>query len=97
MESSQPHLLHTCRIAVSGKVQGVWFRKHTVQQAAERVITGTVENLPDGSVQIVATGTAEQLKELISWCHQGPPLAQVQKVEFREVPLQLFSTFRQIR
>lgn len=83
----------TISITVKGKVQGVWYRKFILDYADELNITGYVKNLPDGSVYIVATGTDEQLKQLITYCWQGPPRSNVEQVEVQEQSLELFKTF----
>jgi acylphosphatase len=43
-----------------------------------------VENRPDGSVYAELEGPAETVEEMIRWCRQGPPLAEVSSVEVRE-------------
>lgn len=72
------------RLKISGRVQGVWFRASTQVEARKMGIRGWVRNLPDGSVEVVATG--DQLPEFIRWCHQGPPLARVLSVEQSPAP-----------
>ena len=85
--------MQTISITVSGKVQGVFYRQSTKEKATALGITGTVENLKNGDVYIIATGTQEQLDILTTWCHQGPSKAVVNKVEVKELPLQLFERF----
>ena len=71
-----------CRkFRIEGRVQGVWFRESTRQQAAMRDITGYARNCPDGSVEVVACGSAEAISALRSWLRQGPPLAKVSGVQ----------------
>ncbi len=70
-------------ILVSGKVQGVFYRATTKEVADRLGLTGWVRNLPDGRVEIVAEGEEDALKNLISWCWEGPPLARVDNVEVR--------------
>ncbi len=65
------------RIIVSGKVQGVFFRASTRDQASTLGIAGFVRNLYDGRVEIVAQGKPEQLDNFVAWCAQGPPGADV--------------------
>ena len=83
----------TISIVITGKVQGVFFRQSTREKAIKTGITGEVKNIADGSVTIIATGTREQLEELIQWCRQGPPKAVVKNVEVKELELQLFDHF----
>lgn len=86
--------LQTVSIIVSGKVQGVWFRKHTAVKAQELGLTGYVTNWASGDVQIIATGTLQQITALQNWCKTGPPLAQVKSVTTEALSLQLFETFQ---
>ncbi len=68
------------RIQVTGKVQGVWFRVHTRDQAKALGLTGWVKNEPNGSVSIVACGPDSQIQLLIEWAHRGAPLSRVDQV-----------------
>lgn len=86
-------MIKTISISVSGNVQGVWFRKYTQDKAQQLIITGYVKNLLDGSVNAVATGTEEQLQELINWCWQGSPKSKVTDVQVQEQRLQKFTGF----
>lgn len=70
-----------CTIIVQGKVQGVFYRSETVKAARELGLTGWAKNEPAGSVKITARGSAENLAKLVEWCHSGPPLAKVAKVD----------------
>lgn len=65
------------KIVVTGKVQGVSFRAFTHRTAVELGLTGYVQNLPDGSVEIVAEGTRSALKKLLAQSRCGPPQAKV--------------------
>ena len=70
-----------CRkFRVKGRVQGVWFRESTRQQASRLGIQGYAINLPDGSVEVLACGRPDALGRLAGWLQQGPPLAQVRSV-----------------
>ena len=67
----------TRHLAITGRVQGVWYRE-SMREAAEALnVTGWVRNLSDGSVEAVIQGEARQVQALIDWCHRGPPLARV--------------------
>ncbi len=89
--------MKTVSIIVSGRVQGVWFRKYAQEKAIELHITGYVQNLPNRSVNIIATGTALQLKQLADWCYIGSTMSNVTNVEVTELELELFDDFRIIR
>ncbi len=68
-------------VRIYGKVQGVWFRAHTKEMAEKLDIKGWVRNVPDGSVEAVFEGDDEKVEKIIKWCHRGPPLARVERVE----------------
>lgn len=87
----------TISIIVSGKVQGVYYRQGTKEKAVELGITGHVKNLRDGTVHIIATGTAEQLLLLTEWCKIGPSKAIVKSVQTTELPRQEFESFAIVR
>jgi acylphosphatase len=87
----------TVLIIVTGKVQGVFYRQHTKEKAIALGITGEVRNMPDDTVHITATGPAEQINQLITWCRQGPPKARVENVTAEEIALQVFDKFSILR
>ena len=68
-------------VRVSGRVQGVFFRAWTQQKAAGLGVRGWVRNAPDGSVEAHLEGDKSEIQQLIDLLHQGPPSAQVSKVE----------------
>ena len=68
-------------IHVFGLVQGVVFRASAQRVALRLGLTGFAENQPDGSVLIVAEGSADKLDELVTWCKSGPPKARVDRLE----------------
>lgn len=69
------------RIVIIGRVQGVFFRASTRDEALRLGIGGWVRNQNDGSVEIVAEGDREQLEEFIDWCRTGPPDARVDELD----------------
>ena len=74
------------RFLVYGRVQGVGFRWFVLREAKRRGLRGFARNLRDGSVEVVAAGTPQALEELERALAQGPPAAQVERVEKSEVP-----------
>ena len=86
-------MAETIRLIIGGKVQGVFFRQSAKEKAVHLGITGTVRNLQDGSVEIIATGTPEQLEQLTQWCNHGPPKAVVTNIKSTPLPLQPFQNF----
>jgi acylphosphatase len=75
------------RCIVSGRVQGVFFRASTARRAGELGVRGHACNLPDGTVQVLAVGSADAVDALCAWLHQGPPAARVEAVSIEPVPL----------
>jgi len=85
------------RVRIEGRVQGVWFRAWTTEQATRRNLRGWVRNRRDGSVEALFAGDASAVDDMIAACWQGPPLAHVENVvespaedpgetEFRQLP-----------
>jgi acylphosphatase len=81
------------RFIVSGRVQGVWFRASTRQQAQRLGLSGRAVNLPDGRVEVVACGDATALDQLARWLWRGPELAKVEHVTDEALPEQGLSGF----
>lgn len=71
-------------IIVKGRVQGVGFRANAKRVADSMQIQGQVKNLLDGSVWILAEGTAENMEDFIAWCRSGPAMAAVKEVEITD-------------
>jgi len=69
------------RAWVTGKVQGVWFRGATQEQALKLNLTGYAKNLPDGRVEVLMCGASDNIKILSQWLWQGPENARVTHVE----------------
>lgn len=68
------------RIRVHGRVQGVFYRKYTQRAAQTLEVTGWVRNESSGDVEILAEGTADQVRALEKWCHTGSPKSRVSSV-----------------
>lgn len=64
-----------------GRVQGVFYRASTREQALAFNITGYAKNLPDGSVEVLACGESSAVAALCKWLWQGPLHAEVESVE----------------
>ena len=69
------------RIVVHGRVQGVWFRGWTVDQARTRDLDGWVRNRRDGTVEAVLIGPEAAIGEMIEACRSGPTAARVTGIE----------------
>ena len=81
------------KIVVRGKVQGVGFRNATWRKAMELGIRGSVRNLDDGSVEILASATDKEFKVFGNWCRVGPSHASVDRLEISELDHTGFSNF----
>ena len=68
------------RLVVSGRVQGVFFRDWTVEQARVLGLDGWVRNRADGSVEAVIAGTPETVAAMIDRVRQGLPASRVDDV-----------------
>lgn len=81
-------------VLISGRVQGVWFRANTKHKAEQLGIKGWVRNTDDGFVEAVFQGDENQVREMVNWCHNGPPLAKVEKVDvIKEQSKDIFESF----
>ena len=78
---------------IKGKVQQVGFRYSVIDHVEKNHpgIVGYVRNLPDGSVEVIAEGDIEALKDLHRFCTKGPPSAQVREVSQELIPISKLS------
>ena len=70
------------RAAVSGRVQGVFFRDTTRREAEALGLAGWVRNLPDGRVEAFLVGPRDACERALAFLRIGPPRAHVTNVEF---------------
>ena len=72
---------HVARhVTITGRVQGVFFRAWTAEQARALGVNGWVRNAPDGSVEAHLQGDRWAVQRLIELLHRGPPSAVVNEV-----------------
>ena len=69
------------RVVIHGRVQGVWYRGWTADEARARGLNGWVRNRRDGTVEAVFDGPDEAVAAMIEACRQGPPAARVTELE----------------
>jgi acylphosphatase len=81
------------RVLISGRVQGVFFRDTCRRMAREHGVAGWVRNLPDGQVEAVFEGRAEDVDRLVAWARRGPSRAVVADVTVRAEQPEGLSTF----
>lgn len=75
------------RALVSGRVQGVWFRQSTADEAHLLGVDGWVRNLPDGGVEAVFEGSPPAVAAALAYVAHGPERATVDEVvTFIEAP-----------
>ena len=85
------------RIYVTGRVQGVFFRSYTRDIARQLAICGYVRNLRDGRVEILAEGTEDSLKKIVTWAKkEGSPYSRIDKTEeeWEDIEKPQFSDFQ---
>jgi len=93
--SPDPPMVQARRFVVRGRVQGVGFRWFVEREAHILQIAGWVRNNSDGTVEVLAQGTRDQLSGLRSRLREGPRAARVDDVEEREAePIKSMSSFR---
>ncbi|MEX1147700.1 MAG: acylphosphatase [Sphingomonadales bacterium] len=68
------------RLLITGKVQGVWFRAWTVEEARALGLDGWVRNRIDGSVEALLAGPVDIVDRMIDLCRRGPPKARVDDI-----------------
>ncbi|MBC3767333.1 acylphosphatase [Neptunicella marina] len=81
---------------VSGKVQGVFYRQSTKQQAETHQLYGYAKNLADGRVEVVLQGDEQNVRLVTDWLHLGPQQARVESVDWQQIePMRLdgFETY----
>ena len=82
-------------LLIKGRVQGVWFRNNTQQEANNLGLKGWVKNLPDGQVEAVFEGEKNTVDKMIQWCHRGPRFARVDSIDVKwEKTKGNFDTFK---
>ena len=69
------------RCIIDGKVQGVFYRASTYEQATKLGLSGWVRNLQDGRVESLVQGDAQLVDQMIDWFWQGSTFSQVISVQ----------------
>jgi len=75
------------RCIISGKVQGVWYRKFVTDAARSAGFRGYIRNLPDGSVETVVDTPENELETFKEILKKGSPLSYVKEISCEEIPL----------
>jgi len=81
-------------LMILGRVQGVFYRNWAMDMAKSLGLTGWVRNRMDGSVEAWVGGPAESVKQFIALARQGPPAAQVARIDVEDGQAQGLSAFK---
>lgn len=87
-------MIEHIKLTIKGRVQGVWFRASTKQEADDLGVFGFVKNLTNGDVYIEAEGTKEQLEKFTIWCKKGPTQAHVETINQVNGIVERFTNFK---
>ena len=68
-------------LIICGRVQGVFYRASAAAEAEALCLDGWVRNRKNGTVEVVVQGRREAVELFVTWCHNGPQLAEVSAVE----------------
>ena len=71
-------------VIVEGRVQGVFYRAFTRDEALRLGLSGWVRNRPNGSVEALVEGEKSAVEKMVQWFHQGSPNSIVEKVQLTE-------------
>lgn len=83
-------------VNIQGKVQGVFYRKWTVQTANQLGLHGWVRNLQDGTVEAVFSGKPATIESMIEKCRKGPPKARVSTIDISNYNKLVPNCFQQL-
>ncbi|MGB3797167.1 MAG: acylphosphatase [Alteraurantiacibacter sp.] len=75
-------------LIIHGRVQGVVYRDWTVRAARQHGVAGWVRNLPDGTVEAHLEGEEQAVEDMIAAMHDGPPSAEVDRIEHSDAEAQ---------
>ncbi|MEE8601225.1 acylphosphatase [Euzebya tangerina] len=84
-------------VLVTGRVQGVFFRASTRDEARRQGVTGWVRNNPGGTVEAEVQGPPERVEAVVDFCRQGPRFARVTSCDVQEIPVETTESDFEIR
>ena len=88
----------TVHLIIKGKVQHVFYRVSAKDEAEKLGLTGWIKNTPEGNVEVMASGSRENIDRFIAWCWKGPSRAQVKSIMINEMDAdRQFDEFKVIR
>lgn len=80
------------RFIVSGRVQGVFYRKSVSQSLMKKQFKGYIRNLPDGTVEVVAEIFDEDLDTFMQIVKEGSPVSSVENIRYEIIDDAEFNT-----
>lgn len=80
------------KFIVFGKVQGVFYRKSVSQTMMQRQFKGYIQNLSDGTVEVVAEVFEDDFEVFIGILKEGSPLSSVDDVKYEIINDATFNT-----
>ncbi|ATE59077.1 acylphosphatase [Thauera sinica] len=81
MPDGDPSAFAARRLAIHGRVQGVGYRAGARAEAIRLDLRGWVRNRLDGSVEALVIGAPGAIEAFVAWAHEGPPRAQVTRID----------------
>ena len=79
--------MQAVRVRITGRVQGVWYRGWTVENALSLDLKGWVRNRLDGSVEVLFVGPPDRIDDMLARCRLGPRAARVDAVNASSEPI----------
>jgi acylphosphatase len=84
MQNTDSHLIGQ-RLLISGRVQGVFYRRFAKNTAETLQVSGWVRNVANGDVEVVAFGTVQQLAAYHAQLEKGPPASKVKTISVQSI------------
>jgi acylphosphatase len=88
--------MKTVLVRIVGRVQGVWYRGWTVEQAGKYGVSGWVRNRTDGTVEALFHGEDDAVERILVACRRGPPTARVDNIVTEPHPPPRGEAFKQL-
>ncbi len=92
-EGNSPNETQARVVVVSGRVQGVGYRFFCQRKAHEYGVRGWAKNCADGTVQVMAVGSADSLREFLAELSRGPRFGRVEDVAISDAPQGLIDNY----
>ena len=80
------------RFVISGRVQGVFYRKFVSQALMKKQFKGYIQNLPDGTVEVVAEIFDDEFDEFLNILKEGSPMSTVEDIKYEIINDAQFNT-----